>query len=95
MQSPAIHRNAPQGCASHKDSYLTADSTRGAESPLGGASVRPELIRRDEDFASAQMESHKPKGIPTPNAQGGVTAVRGRHGPQMTEDVSEITRTKR
>jgi hypothetical protein len=87
MQTPKIHRNATQGCASHKDTHLMMDSSRGAESPLGGASVRPELIRRDEDFASAQMERHAPKGVPTPNAAGGVTAVRGRHGPQMKEEL--------
>jgi hypothetical protein len=87
------YRHAPQGHASHNEVHRANHQTRGPASPLGNpfpGDSRPQerVVRRDEDFASAPMEFVKKGSIPEPNQRGGVTAVKGRHGPQMNEDVS-------
>lgn len=82
-----VHQNAHQGTAAHTEVYRPNHQTRGCGSPLGGGGPE-KIIRRDEDYASAPMES-LPKGqVPEPNRRGGVTAVRGKHGPQFNEDVT-------
>jgi hypothetical protein len=86
-----IHQNSRQGTAGHTEVHRANHASRGSYSPLKpqyGTAQPDGLIRRDEDFASAQMERHKTKGVPEPNNRGGVTAVRGKHSPQMNEDVS-------
>lgn len=84
------YRNAPQGTATHREVHRANHQTRGPASPLGNPDERPQerIVRRDEDYASAQMQFSKKGSIPEPNRNGGVTAVRGRHGPEMQEDVS-------
>jgi hypothetical protein len=78
------HQHAHQGEASHKEVHRDSGPARGAHSPIGpqyGARIPDGLIRRDEDFASAPMERHNVKGVPEINARGGVTTVKGSHGP--------------
>jgi hypothetical protein len=74
------------------DTSHAAHQARGHMSPLAKGSQfgapGSATVRRDEDFASAQQQRQKLGTIPEPNRRGGVTAVRGRHIPQMNEDVS-------
>jgi hypothetical protein len=76
------HRNAPQGNASHTEVHRDSGPARGSVSPLGGSGGPPETLHRDEDIASAPMERLPKNTVPEMNRRGGVTSIRGWHGPR-------------